>query len=125
MVCPQCGYSEGNHISKKLSDKEYFLEIWTPTLGEEEALKSWEEKQKAPRQMSHMIQSDIAGYVSQIDGSWIDSRSKHKSHLKQHGMIELGNDVLTAHKPLELDRKANEKRKQQIAELAYAKLNYR
>lgn len=123
-VCPKCGYSEGNHVAK-LSDKDYFLEIWTPTLGAEEALKSWEEKQKAPRQMTHMVQSDIEGYVSQIDGSWISSRSKHKSHLKQHRMIELGNDVPVAHKPIEFDRRANEKRKQQIAELAYAKLKYK
>ena len=122
--CPNCGYTEGNHVAK-LSDKDYFLEIWTPTLGAEEALKSWEEKQKASRQMTHMVQSDIGGYISQVDGSWIDSRSKHRNHLKQHGMIELGNDVPTSHKPIEIDRKANEKRKQQIAELAYAKLNYR
>lgn len=123
-VCPKCGYSEGSHVAK-LSDKDYFLEIWTPTLGAEEALKSWEEKQKTPMQVTYMVQSDIQGYVSQIDGSWINSRSKHKNHLKQHKMIELGNDVPVAHKPIEFDRKANEKRKQQIAELAYAKLKYK
>jgi hypothetical protein len=72
-----------------------------------------------------MVMSDIDGYVSQIDGSWIESRSKHKSHLKQHGMIELGNDAPTQHRAVEVSRKSQEARKRQIAELAYAKLNYR
>ena len=124
MKCPNCGYEEGNH-AVKLSDEEYFMEIWTPTLGLEEAKKSWLEKQSQPRQLTHMVMSDIDGYVSQVDGSWIKSRSQHKSHLKQHGMIELGNDVPQQHKSIEINKQSNEARKRQIAELAYAKLNYR
>lgn len=123
MVCPKCGYSEGNHVTK-LSDEDYFMEIWTPTLGLEEAKKSWIEKQNQPKQLTHMIQSDIEGYVSQVDGSWITSRSHHRNHLKQHRMIELGNDVPTQHKPIEISRKSNEIRKRQIAEMAYEKLKY-
>ena len=123
MVCPKCGYSEGNHVTK-LSDEDYFMEIWTPTLGFEEAKKSWIEKQNQPKQLTHMIQSDIEGYVSQVDGSWITSRSHHRNHLKQHRMIELGNDVPTQHKPIEISRKSNEIRKRQIAEMAYEKLKY-
>lgn len=123
MICPKCGYSEGNHVVK-LSDEDYFMEIWTPTLGLEEAKKSWIEKQNQPKQLTHMIQSDIEGYVSQVDGSWITSRSHHRNHLKQHRMIELGNDVPTQHKPIEISRKSNETRKRQIAEMAYEKLKY-
>jgi hypothetical protein len=123
MVCPKCGYSEGNHVTK-LSDEDYFMQIWTPTLGLEEAKKSWIEKQNQPKQLTHMIQSDIEGYVSQVDGSWITSRSHHRNHLKQHRMIELGNDVPTQHKPIEINRKSNEIRKRQIAEMAYEKLKY-
>jgi hypothetical protein len=123
MVCPKCGYSEGNHVTK-LSDEDYFMQIWTPTLGLEEAKKSWIEKQNQPKQLTHMIQSDIEGYVSQVDGSWITSRSHHRNHLKQHRMIELGNDVPTQHKPIEISRKSNEIRKRQIAEMAYEKLKY-
>jgi hypothetical protein len=123
MVCPKCGYSEGNHVVK-LSDEDYFMEIWTPTLGLEEAKKSWIEKQNQPKQLTHMIQSDIEGYVSQVDGSWITSRSHHRNHLKQHRMIELGNDVPTQHKQIEISRKSNEIRKRQIAEMAYEKLKY-
>ena len=123
MICPKCGYSEGNHVTK-LSDEDYFMEIWTPTLGLEEAKKSWIEKQNQPKQLTHMIQSDIEGYVSQVDGSWITSRSHHRNHLKQHRMIELGNDVPTQNKPIEISRKSNETRKRQIAEMAYEKLKY-
>jgi hypothetical protein len=72
-----------------------------------------------------MVMSDIEGYISQVDGTWIKSRSHHRSHLKQHRMIELGNDVPMQHKPAEINQKSQEARKRQIAELAYAKLNYR
>ena len=121
MKCPNCGYEEGNH-AVKLSDEEYFMEIWTPTLGLEEAKKSWLEKQNQPKQLTHMIQSDIGGYISQVDGTWIKSRSHHRSHLKQHGMIELGNDVIKNHPDVDVSAKSKEARKRQIAELAYAKL---
>ena len=121
MKCPNCGYEEGNH-AVKLSDEDYFMEIWTPTLGLEEAKKSWIEKQNQPKQLTHMIQSDIGGYISQVDGTWIKSRSHHRSHLKQHGMIELGNDVIKNHPDVDVSAKSKEARKRQIAELAYAKL---
>jgi len=121
MKCPNCGYEEGNH-AVKLSDEDYFMEIWTPTLGLEEAKKSWLEKQNQPKQLTHMIQSDIGGYISQVDGTWIKSRSHHRSHLKQHGMIELGNDVIKNHPDVDVSAKSKEARKRQIAELAYAKL---
>ena len=72
-----------------------------------------------------MVMSDIEGYISQVDGTWIKSRSHHRDHLKQHRMIEIGNDVPMQHRKIEIDHKSAEKRKRQIAELAYAKLNYR
>ena len=126
MVCPNCGYSEGNHVAKKQqSEEEFFLEWWTPTIGEEAAKASWAEKQVAIGKETSMVMSDIDGYISQVDGTWIKSRSHHRSHLKQHGMIELGNDVPMQHKEAQISKKSQEARKRQIAELAYAKLNYR
>ena len=124
MICPKCGWSEGNHVAKKQqqTDEEFFIEWWTPTVGLEEAKRSWLEKQENKRRDAAMVMSDIDGYVSQVDGTWIKSRSHHRSHLKQHGMIELGNDVPMQHKKIELDRKSNEARKRQIAEMAYEKL---
>ena len=126
MICPKCGYSEGNHVAKKQqSEEEFFLEWWTPTVGAEEAKRSWLEKQENKKREVSMVMSDIEGYISQVDGTWIKSRSHHRSHLKQHGMIELGNDVPMQHKEAQINKKSQEARKQQIAELAYAKLNYR
>jgi hypothetical protein len=126
MVCPNCGYSEGNHVAKKQqTEEEFFIEWWTPTVGLEEAKRSWAEKQENKRRETSMVMSDIEGYISQVDGTWIKSRSHHRDHLKQHRMIELGNDVPMQRKPAEISTKSQEARKRQIAELAYAKLNYR
>lgn len=40
-----------------------------------------------------MVMGDIKPYVSQIDGSVIDSRSKHREHLKAHGCVEIGDQT--------------------------------
>ena len=122
MICPKCGYSEGNHIEVKKSDKDYYLEFWGYTLDTPEAEAAWKEKEEMTRREAPMVISDIEGYVSQVDGTWIKSRSHHRSHLKQHRMIELGNDVPTSHPKIELSRKSNEASKRQIAEMAYEKL---
>jgi hypothetical protein len=125
-MCPNCGYTPGNHVAKKQqSDKDHYLEFWGFTLGSPEAEQAWKEKEEMTKRDAPMVMSDIEGYVSQVDGSWIKSRSHHRSHLKQHRMIELGNDVPMQHKPAEISKKSQEARKRQIAELAYAKLNYR
>ena len=124
MICPKCGYSESNHVVTK-SDKESYLDFWGFKLGTPEAEEAWKQKQEMIAKDAPMVMSDIEGYVSQVDGSWISSRSHHRSHLKQHKMIELGNDVPKQHKPVELSHKDKEARKRKIAELAYAKLNYR
>jgi hypothetical protein len=122
MVCPKCGYSEGNHLEAKKSDKDYYLEFWGYTLGSPEAEQAWKEKQEMTYREAPMVQSDIEGYVSQVDGSWIKSRSHHRSHLKEHRMIELGNDVIKKHPDVDVSAQSKEARKRQIAELTYAKL---
>jgi hypothetical protein len=38
------------------------------------------------------VMPDIEPYQSMIDGSMITSRSRHREHLKDHGMQEVGND---------------------------------
>jgi hypothetical protein len=122
MICPKCGYSEGNHIEAKKSDKDYYLEFWGYTLHTPEAEEAWKLKQEMTYREAPMVMSDIEGYVSQVDGTWIKSRSHHRNHLKQHRMIELGNDVPMQHKKIEMSSKSNEARKRQIAEMAYEKL---
>ena len=122
-ICPKCGYSEGNHIeAAKKSDKDFYLEFWGYTLGTSEAEEAWKQKVEMTKREAPMVMSDIEGYVSQVDGTWIKSRSHHRSHLKQHRMIELGNDVPMKHPEIKLSRKSNEERKRQIAEMANARL---
>ena len=122
MICPKCGWTEGNHVVAKQSDKDFYLEFWGYTLGTPEAEEAWKLKQEMTAREAPMVMSDIEGYVSQVDGTWIKSRSQHRAHLREHRMIELGNDVPTQHPKIELTRKSNEARKRQIAEMAYAKL---
>jgi hypothetical protein len=125
MICPKCGYSEGNHVEVKKTDEEFFLEWWTPTLGLEEAKRSWQDKLEMKSRVAPMVMPDIEGHISMADGTWVSSRSKHRENLKRNNCIELGNDVPTQQKVPEFSRKENEARKQQIAEIAYQKLNYR
>lgn len=40
-----------------------------------------------------MIVDDIKPYVSQITGEIIDSRAKHREHLKIHDCVEIGDQV--------------------------------
>ena len=42
---------------------------------------------------------DIAPYQSMITGEVITSRSKHREHLRRHGMVEVGNDSRLYEKP--------------------------
>lgn len=40
-----------------------------------------------------MVMADIQPYRSQIDGTYITSRSQHRKHLKAHNCIEVGNET--------------------------------
>jgi len=125
MICPKCGYSEGNHVEAKQSDEDFFIEWWTPTIGEEAAKASWLDKVAMKTRAAPTVISDIPGHISMADGTWVDSRSKHRENLKRNGCVELGNDVPMQRKEAQISTKSQEARKRQIAELAYAKLNYR
>lgn len=76
-----------------MTDEERFLEFWTPTLGAEEAMRSWRVKEAGMRLSAPMVQGDIQTYQSQIDGTYITSRSQHREHLKRHNCIEIGNET--------------------------------
>ena len=43
--CPNCGWSEGNAVEVKKSDKDFYLEFWGYTLGTPEAEEAWKLKQ--------------------------------------------------------------------------------
>jgi hypothetical protein len=118
--CILCNHEVEEYDRSQMSDKEYYLTFWKYELGTPEAEEAWKQKQSMTKQEAPMVQSDIQGYISQIDGSWIDSKSKHRSHLKQHGCIEVGNEKQKNETP-----KQDPKLKQRIAEIAYEKLRYR
>ena len=123
MLCPKCGWSEGNHIElKKQTDEEFFLEWWTPTIGEEAAKASWLDKVAMKTRQAPIVMSDIEGHISMADGQWVSSRSKHRENLKRNHCVEIGNDVPMQQKVHEISRKDQESRKRQIAELTYEKL---
>ena len=44
------------------------------------------------RSLSPQVMPDIQPYQSMVTGEIITSRSKHRQHLKDHGMVEVGND---------------------------------
>ena len=77
---------------------------------------------KAATDPGYFVQGDIQPYQSQIDGSMITSRSQHRSHLKQHGCIEVGNE--TKHlKPSQIqDLKGL---KQDLIDICHSKLRYK
>jgi hypothetical protein len=125
MLCPKCGYSEGNHVAAKQTDEEFFLEWWTPTIGLEAAKASWLDKVAIKSREAPMVMPDIPGHISMADGSWVSSRSKHRENLKRNNCVEIGNDVPMQPKTIEFSRKEQEARKRQIAEITYSKLNYR
>lgn len=39
------------------------------------------------------VAGDLQPYQSMVDGSMITSRSQHRSHLKQHNLVEVGNET--------------------------------
>ena len=124
-TCKLCNSEYETTDRKQMSDKEYYLTFWNYELGSPEAEQAWKEKQEMIRREAPMVMSDIQPYISQVDGSVIESRSKHKAHLRQHKMIELGNDVPKQHKQVDMSTKSKDARKRHIAEQVYQKLNYR
>jgi hypothetical protein len=59
-----------------------------------------------------MIMGDIAPYQSMIDGSMIQSRSRHREHLKDNGCIEVGNESMET----KLSAPSSEKRREVLAQ---------
>jgi hypothetical protein len=122
VTCNHCKVTHEEYDPSQYDDREKYLAYWNLPFEGPEADKAWQQKLEMTPKEAPMVMSDINGYVSQVDGSWIKSRSMHRSHLKQHRMIELGNDVPMQHKPIDMSTKSKEARKRQIAELTYAKL---
>ena len=69
------------------------------------------------------IMPDIKPYISQIDGSTINSRSRHREHLREHGCIEVGNDSSLFGKPKPLSPSPG--LKETLIRVANEKLRYK
>lgn len=65
----------------------------------------------APGDTSAMVMSDISEYRSPIDGSTIHSRSTHRAHMRQHGVIEMGNEYPKNRTPVEMARPGHDIRR--------------
>lgn len=52
------------------------------------------------------IIGDIQPYRSMQTGEMITSRSQHRAHLRQHGLIEVGNEIDALTKPKHRDDRA-------------------
>lgn len=48
----------------------------------------------SPESSRLLIMPDIKPYRSTITGEEIGSRSKHRAHLRQHNMVEIGNEFV-------------------------------
>jgi len=64
------------------------------------------------------IIDDIKPYKSMVDGSMIESRSKHREHLRRHGCVEIGNEKVEQ-KPMQTPKGLRE----DIAREAYRHWN--
>ena len=122
VTCNHCKVSHEEYDPSQYDDREKYLAYWNLPFEGEEADKAWAQKLEMTPKEAPMVMSDIDGYVSQVDGTWIKSRSHHRSHLKQHRMIELGNDVPMKHKEADMSTKSKEARKRHLAEQVYEKL---
>lgn len=75
------------------------------------------EEYRPPAQRHHAVFSDIDPYQSMQTGEMIGSRSTHREHLREHRLIEVGNEVnhmMNYRDTPQLDR---ERRKRDIAEV--------
>lgn len=52
-----------------------------------------------------MVVADIQPYRSMATGEMITSRSQHSRHLRQHGLVEVGNEPVTQKKTPWLEQK--------------------
>lgn len=75
----------------------------------------------AQQERGPMVIPDIQPYKSMMTGEYITSRSRHREHLKQHGVVEVGNETKYLQPaPKQLPPGL----KQRIAEIVYQKLQY-
>lgn len=83
-------------------ERAEWLEMWGYVDGTPEAEEAWKNKVELDNRIAGIgnvirgndgIIPDIQPYQSMIDGSYIGSRSRHRTHLRDHGCVEVGNET--------------------------------
>lgn len=82
-----------------MTDKDKFMECWVTSLGIEGAEAAWKEKQTAITKTAAYVRGDIQPYKSMVTGEMIEGRKQHRDHLKEHRLIEVGNEPIRESKP--------------------------
>lgn len=74
----------------------------------------WVETTRSRGASGLTIVPDIQPYQSMVTGETITSRSKHRQHLKDRGMIEVGNDSCLTKPYTGMPQAAPEQRKEML-----------
>lgn len=81
------------------------------------------EKINSKKKDLYYVQDDIKPYKSMADGTWITSRSQHRRHLKRHGCVEVGNEVMTNRAPEPVKDTRREVLRSQLANMTHDQAN--
>lgn len=123
----------GKGDKRRPGDNQAFDEGYGKIFGEKKAIRGsfvWdpvshsmipkEEYREMVDVQAPMVMGDIQPYKSMVTGEMITSRSVHREHLRQHKLVEVGNET----KYLKNDRKPSPPSglKETIAQQVYTKL---
>lgn len=109
-----------------MTEKDRYLTHWGYTLGTPEAEQAWVDK---CAMMARMDSGETQGYYiaseeklykpykSMQTGEIIEGRAKHRKHLKEHGLVEVGNEPVRKAK----DRYDGNGIKQELIRQLYSK----
>lgn len=101
--------------------KAQWLKFWK--IPPDKAEEAWANKLAMHKGQfrSAEVYDDLKPYRSMQTGEYIESRSKHRDHLKRHGLIEVGNETsyVTKQKQVELNRQGA---KEMLAQIVHSKL---
>jgi len=94
-----------------MANKQDWLEFWG-LADAQDADEQWARKCAMDDKVSCLygkeqnmgIIPDIQPYKSMITGEIIHSRTRHKTHLKDHNVVEVGNEIAAATKMPEVKR---------------------
>ena len=84
----------------------------------------WVEAQRLDKaSVAPMVMGDITPYQSMIDGTMIQSRSRHRDHLRDHGCIEVGNESMETRLAPIPSAERRELLRDQLATMSHAQAN--